>query len=77
MEKQYKGVYAVVCTPFDEQGEVDEQALRRHIRWLVDDCQVQGIIPCGSTGESATLSHDEHERVIAFTIEKANKRVTF
>ena len=36
---------------------------------------MDGLVPCGSTGESATLSHEEHERVIDFTLEKANKRV--
>jgi 4-hydroxy-tetrahydrodipicolinate synthase len=60
-------------TPYRD-GEVDYPALAKLIERQVAG-GVDGLVPCGSTGESATLSHDEHERVIAFTIEKANKRV--
>jgi 4-hydroxy-tetrahydrodipicolinate synthase len=75
MPKKYTGVYVVVCTAFDEQGHLDEPALRRHIRWLVDDCQVHGIIPCGSTGEFAFLSEAERKQVVAITVDEVRHQV--
>jgi 4-hydroxy-tetrahydrodipicolinate synthase len=75
MEKRYKGVYVVVCTPFDQQGEVDEAALRRHIRWLIDDCRVHGIIPCGSTGEFAFLTEAERRQVVAVTVDEVRHQL--
>jgi len=75
MEKRYRGVFAVACTAFDERGEVDEAALRRHIRWLVDDCKVHGIVPCGSTGEFAFLSEQERKRVVAITLDEVKKQL--
>ena len=75
MDKKYKGVFTVVCTAFDAKGEVDEAALRRHIRWQVDECKVQGIIPCGSTGEFAFLSPQERQQVVGITIDEVKKQV--
>jgi 4-hydroxy-tetrahydrodipicolinate synthase len=75
MEKRYKGVFAVVCTAFDEQGSIDETAQRRHIRWLLDDCGVHGIIPCGSTGEFAFLTEQERKRVVGITVDEVKKQV--
>lgn len=69
----FEGTYTALITPFRD-GEVDYPALAKLIEQQVQ-AGVDGLVPCGSTGESATLSHDEHERVIAFVIEKANKRV--
>ena len=71
----YHGVYAVTCTPFDADGAVDEAALRRHIRWMLDDGGVHGIIPTGSTGEFAYLENDELRRVLDVTLEEVNGRV--
>lgn len=75
MEKKYKGVFAVVCTAFDAKGEVDELALRRHIRWLIDDCKVHGIIPCGSTGEFAFLTEQERKWVVRIAVEEAKQQL--
>ncbi|MEY4513752.1 MAG: hypothetical protein RLZZ450_5874 [Pseudomonadota bacterium] len=69
----FEGIYTALITPFRD-GEVDFAALGKLIERQVEG-GVDGLVPCGSTGESATLSHEEHERVIDFTIEKANKRV--
>jgi len=69
----FEGIYTALITPFRD-GEVDFPALGKLIERQVEG-GVDGLVPCGSTGESATLSHEEHERVIDFTIEKANKRV--
>lgn len=75
MDKKYKGVFTVVCTAFDEKGEVDEAALRRHIRWQLDECKVHGIIPCGSTGEFAFLTPAERQKVVGITIDEVKKQV--
>jgi 4-hydroxy-tetrahydrodipicolinate synthase len=69
----FEGTYTALITPFRD-GEVDYPALAKLVERQVEG-GVDGLVPCGSTGESATLSHDEHERVIDFVIEKANKRV--
>jgi 4-hydroxy-tetrahydrodipicolinate synthase len=69
----FKGVLTALITPFRD-GAVDEKALRDLIEWQIDS-GVDGLVPCGSTGESATLSHAEHERVIKLTVEQARKRV--
>jgi 4-hydroxy-tetrahydrodipicolinate synthase len=69
----FEGTYTALVTPF-RSGEVDYVALAKLLERQVQ-AGVDGVVPCGSTGESATLSHDEHERVIAFTIEKLNKRI--
>lgn len=67
------GVYVPLITPFKD-GKVDEAGLRRLVDHLIVD-GVTGLIPCGTTGESATLSHDEHKRVVEITVEQTNKRV--
>jgi 4-hydroxy-tetrahydrodipicolinate synthase len=69
----FEGTYTALVTPF-KNGEVDYPALGKLIEKQVE-AGVDGVVPCGSTGESATLSHDEHERVIAFCIQRANRRL--
>src|SRR5580693_2088575 len=69
----FNGALSAIVTPFRD-GEVDERALRDHIEWQIQS-GVDGIVPCGSTGESATLTHDEHDRVIKITIEQTRRRV--
>ena len=68
------GVYAVVCTPFTENEELDEETLRRHLRFLLD-ARVHGIIPTGSTSEFASLSEAERKRVVDITIDEVKGRV--
>lgn len=75
MPNKYKGVFTVLCTAFDENGNVDQAALRRHIRWLVDDCKVDGLIPCGSTGEFAFLTEQERKQVVGITVDEVKKQV--
>src|SRR5579885_2300894 len=67
------GALSAIVTPFND-GAIDEPALRDLIEWQIG-AGVQGIVPCGSTGESATLSHAEHEQVIRIAIEQTRKRV--
>ncbi len=69
----FEGIHTAIVTPFKD-GEIDEAALRALVREQVE-AGVNGIVPCGSTGESATLDHAEHERVIAICIEEAAGRV--
>jgi 4-hydroxy-tetrahydrodipicolinate synthase len=69
----FTGALSAIITPFND-GAVDEPALRDLIEWQIG-AGVQGIVPCGSTGESATLSHAEHEQVIRIAIEQTRKRV--
>lgn len=69
----FKGAFTALVTPFKD-GEVDETALRRHIEFQIRN-GINGLVPCGTTGESATLTYEEHDRVIELTIEAAGKRV--
>jgi 4-hydroxy-tetrahydrodipicolinate synthase len=69
----FHGALTAIITPFRD-GAVDEAALRELIEWQIQS-GIDGLVPCGSTGESATLSHAEHERVIKVTVEQTRKRV--
>jgi 4-hydroxy-tetrahydrodipicolinate synthase len=69
----FKGAIVAIVTPF-KNGEIDEQALRELIEFQIES-GTDGIVPCGTTGESATLSHEEHDRVIEIAIDAAKKRV--
>ena len=69
----FKGAIVAIVTPF-KNGKVDEEALRELIEFQIIN-GTDGIVPCGTTGESPTLSHDEHDRVIEITIEAVKKRV--
>jgi len=69
---QFAGLTVALVTPFRD-GELDEKALRRLVEFQIEagtDC----LSPCGTTGESPTLSHDEHERVIAIVCEQTAGR---
>ena len=69
----FTGSLVAIVTPF-RKGKVDERALAELIEWQIAK-GTNGIVPCGTTGESATLSHDEHNRVIELTVEVVNRRV--
>ena len=68
-----QGAFTALVTPF-KNGRVDEEAYRELIEWQIDQ-GINGLVPCGTTGESATLSHDEHENVIKICIDQTKKRV--
>ncbi len=68
-----RGAIVAIVTPFKD-GKVDEEALHRLIDEQIAN-GTDGISPCGTTGESTTLSHEEHDRVIEVTVEAVNKRV--
>ena len=69
----FTGSLVAIVTPF-RKGKVDERALADLIEWQIAS-GTNGIVPCGTTGESATLSHDEHNRVIELTVEVVRRRV--
>jgi 4-hydroxy-tetrahydrodipicolinate synthase len=69
-----QGCYVAVVTPFLTDGSLDEDGFRRNIEFLIER-GVAGIVPCGTTGESATLSWDEHNRVVDIALSQAKGRV--
>jgi len=69
----FKGAMVAIVTPF-KNNEIDEEAFRELIEFQIDN-GTDAIVPCGTTGESATLSHEEHDRVIEITIDAVKKRV--
>jgi len=72
----FEGVLPAIITPFKRNSamDLDVQGLERNIEYLMS-CGIHGIVPCGSTGESATLTFKEHEKVISVTIDKVNGRI--
>ncbi|MDR2611306.1 MAG: 4-hydroxy-tetrahydrodipicolinate synthase [Deltaproteobacteria bacterium] len=73
MTQLFRGVIPAMVTPFRD-GAVDEGALRAHVDFLIRS-GVHAVLPCGTTGESPTLSHDEHNRVVEITVDEAKGRV--
>jgi 4-hydroxy-tetrahydrodipicolinate synthase len=71
--EQFAGVTVAMVTPF-RQGEIDWSALGRLVDWHIEQ-GTDGLAPCGTTGESPTLTHEENERVVAFVCERANGRL--
>ena len=69
----FEGVLTALVTPFRD-GEIDETALRALVERQID-AGIDGLVPCGSTGESATLSHAEHRRVVEITVHATRGRV--
>jgi len=70
----FKGSYTALVTPFTENGQVDEKAFRDFIDWQIDEGS-DGLVPVGTTGESPTLTHDEHKNIVKICIEQARGRV--
>ena len=70
----FKGSIPAVITPFTKNFDVDFDALEEHINFLINEGS-HGLVSCGTTGESPTLSHDEHKKVTEFIIKKSDSRV--
>jgi 4-hydroxy-tetrahydrodipicolinate synthase len=68
------GCGTAIVTPFDADGALDEPALRAFVDWQIDE-GVHFLVPCGSTGEAATMTLEEHRRVVEITLQQANGRV--
>jgi 4-hydroxy-tetrahydrodipicolinate synthase len=73
MTVKFSGSYTALVTPF-RNGEVDEAAFRKLVDWQISE-GTHGLVPVGTTGESPTLSHDEHKRVVEACIKEAGGRV--
>jgi 4-hydroxy-tetrahydrodipicolinate synthase len=70
----FKGSLVALITPMREDGSIDEKAYAEFVDWQIRE-GTDGLVPVGTTGESPTLSHDEHKRVVEITIEVAKGRV--
>jgi len=70
---KFRGAFVAIVTPMSN-GQIDEQGLTDLIEFQIAN-GTHGIVPCGTTGESATMSHAEHHRVVELTIKKVNGRV--
>src|SRR6267378_5693641 len=68
------GCGTALVTPFGKSGEVDERSLRSFVDWQIAS-GVHFLVPCGSTGEAATMTIEEHRRVVEITVEQAKGRV--
>jgi 4-hydroxy-tetrahydrodipicolinate synthase len=69
----FRGSFTALITPF-RNGSLDEEAFQRLVEWQIAE-GTHGLVPVGTTGESPTLSHDEHKRVIELCVATAKKRV--
>jgi 4-hydroxy-tetrahydrodipicolinate synthase len=70
---QFSGAFTALVTPF-QGNTIDEQRFREHIEWQIEQ-GIHGLVPCGTTGESATMSHEEHKQAIRICIDQAKGRV--
>jgi len=70
----FEGAYTAMVTPFDADGKVDEEGLRANTGFQIRQ-GINGLVPTGTTGESPTLSYDEHNRVIEIVVEAAKGKV--
>lgn len=70
----FEGTYVAMVTPFSEDGEVDEEGFRSNINYLIGK-GVSGLLGAATTGESATLSHDEHKKIIEILVDEVDGRV--
>ncbi len=69
-----RGAGTAIVTPFTTVGELDEKALRSFVAWQIEE-GINYIVPCGSTGEAATMTADEQRRVVEITVEVVAGRI--
>ena len=70
----FKGVFTAIITPFKDNGDIDELALRKLIDFQLEN-GIHGLVPMGTTGESPTLTHDEHIEAIRIVTEQVKGKV--
>ncbi|MGN6471072.1 MAG: 4-hydroxy-tetrahydrodipicolinate synthase [Rhizobiaceae bacterium] len=70
----FRGSFTALVTPFRQDGSLDEKAFAELVEWQIGE-GTQGLVPVGTTGESPTLSHEEHRRVVEICVETARGRV--
>lgn len=73
MIARFHGYMTALITPFAD-GKVDEKRFQNFVQWQIDQ-GIHGVVPCGTTGESTTLSHEEHHRVVELCIDVAQGKV--
>jgi 4-hydroxy-tetrahydrodipicolinate synthase len=74
-QQNWSGIHIPIITPFKDDYSIDADGLRRLVDYLIDEQKADSLVPCGTTGESPTLSHEEHNRVIDLVIKAVNGRV--
>ena len=70
----FEGAYTAMVTPFDRDEKVDEDGLRANVKFQIER-GIQGLVPMGTTGECATLSYEEHNRVVEVVVDAAKGKV--
>ena len=70
----FKGSITALITPFTANGEIDWPAFDKFVEWQVEQGS-DGVVPCGTTGESPTITHAEHKKIVKRCVEIVNKRV--
>src|SRR5438093_7079150 len=70
----FRGSFTALVTPFSKDGALDEKAFRALVAWQIAE-GTNGLVPVGTTGESPTLSHEEHRQVVGWCIAQAKGRV--
>lgn len=73
--KTWGGCHVPLITPFKDDYSLDEPGLRKLVNYLIEEEKCDGLVPCGTTGESPTLDYKEHERVIEIVINEVRGRV--
>ena len=70
---EFRGAFTALSTPFTN-GEIDEEAYRAFIEWQIEQ-GIDGLVPCGTPGEAATMNHEEQGRIISICVDQAKGRV--
>jgi len=73
-ELPFSGSYTALVTPFTSDGALDEEAFEKLVNWQIEQ-GTHGLVPVGTTGESPTLSHEEHDRIVEICVKTAAGRV--
>jgi 4-hydroxy-tetrahydrodipicolinate synthase len=74
-QSNWSGCHVPIITPFKADLSIDEAGLRRLVNYFIEEVGCDGLVPCGTTGESPTLDHHEHARVIEIVIDETKGRV--
>lgn len=71
---ELEGAFTALITPFNDSGALNERGLRANVNFQIEK-GITGVVPCGTTGESATLAHEEHKKVVDTVIDEVDGRV--
>ena len=70
----FQGAFTALLTPFKKDGSLDEEAFQSFVEWQIEE-GIEGLVPCGSTGEAMTMTEQERKRVISLCVEASAHRV--